>query len=179
MPYDPNPRECALASASASAPAPSALDLLHAFRRCAHLQGATKGCRPHGQGRVLAYLLREGPLTQRDLAERLERTPATLSQQLDAMEAAGLVVRCACEADRRTLVVSLTPEGGQAAHAAIDERRRVAEELFGDLDEADRRDLLRLLEGRLARWQGMAGEPGAPRDGRCDARQSARQDGCR
>lgn len=158
MPSDP------IAAVPSADPAPSALDLLHAFRRCAHLQGAPKGS--HGQGRILAFLLREGSHTQRELAERLERTPATLSQQLDAMEAAGLVARRTCEADRRTLVVSLTPAGEQAARAAVDERRRVAEELFGDLGDADRRDLLRLLEGRLARWQGIAEAPGekVPRD---------------
>ncbi len=96
--------------------APSTLALLQQFRRCAHLQRHTS---PHNGGtRILVKLLANGPVTQRALADLLERTPATLSQQLEPLEQRGLVGRAPLETDRRTMVVRLTEAGVAAAHEA-------------------------------------------------------------
>lgn len=70
---------------------PTTLPLLQQFRRCAHLMRHTSS---HGGGtRILVKLLLNGPVTQRALADLLERTPATLSQQLEPLERDGLVER--------------------------------------------------------------------------------------
>jgi MarR family transcriptional regulator for hemolysin len=56
--------------------------------------------------------LRPGPVaSQRELAEALDVRAATLTQQLDAMEAAGLVARIGDPANRRVRGVELTPAG--------------------------------------------------------------------
>lgn len=129
----------------------SNLALLRQFRRCAHLQhhASSSG----GRNRILATLHERGPMTQRALAERIERTPATLSQQLEPLEAAGLVVREPLPEDRRTVTVRLTASGEQAALEVLASRQRTANELFGALDDCDRADLARVL-GRLEeRWR--------------------------
>ena len=130
---------------------PTTLALLQQFRRCAHLMRHTSS---HGGGmRILIKLLLNGPVTQRALADLLERTPATLSQQLEPLERDGLVERAPLESDRRTLVVRLTEAGVTAAQEARQRNQRVADELFGPLDDADRRDLLRILGTLEASWR--------------------------
>lgn len=130
---------------------PTTLALLQQFRRCAHLMRHTSS---HGGGTcILIKLLMDGPVTQRALADLLERTPATLSQQLEPLERDGLVERAPLESDRRTLVVRLTEAGVTAAQEARQRNQRVADELFGPLDDADRRDLLRILGTLEASWR--------------------------
>ena len=130
---------------------PTTLALLQQFRRCAHLMRNTSS---HGGGtRILRKLLLNGPVTQRALADLLERTPATLSQQLEPLERDGLVERAPLESDRRTLVVRLAEAGVAAAQEARQRNQRVTDELFGPLDDADRRDLLRILGTLEASWR--------------------------
>ena len=137
---------------------PSTLALLQQFRRCAHLQRHTSA--PHGGTRILIKLLTNGPITQRALADLLERTPATLSQQLEPLEQAGLIECAPLETDRRTMVVRLTESGATAAHEAQAWRQQVADELFGQLDPRDRRDLLRILADLESSWRARAAGDG-------------------
>lgn len=153
------------AGPSGQAPQPldpsSPLALLRLFRRCAHLQRPADRT---GQNRILTCLLERGDMTQRRLAEVTQRSPATLCQQLEAMEQAGLVARKPSEADRRNVDVRLTDQGHQEARKAVASRQRRANELFGRLPETDRAELARIL-GTLERmWR-----EGAPEtDGRTD-----------
>lgn len=136
---------------------PTTLSLLQQFRRCAHLMRHSSS---HGGGtRILVKLLLNGPVTQRALADLLERTPATLSQQLEPLERAGLVERAPLESDRRTLVVRLTESGVAAAQEARVRNQRVADELFGSLDDADRRDLARIVGILEASWRARPTAP--------------------
>lgn len=129
------------------------LELLRLFRRCAHLQRPVERT---GQNRILITLREHGGMTQRKLAEATQRSAATLSQQLEAMEQEGLVVRRPNAEDRRTVDVALTPQGETAAQGALDERRRTADELFGGLSASDRAALARIL-GTLERsWRDRA-----------------------
>lgn len=138
----------------------SNLALLSLFRRCAHLQHREAG--PRGRTRILAMLLACGPITQRALADRLERTPATLSQQLEPLERLGLVERAPLATDRRTVEVRLTEAGVAAAQEALAERAQLADELFGGLSTVDRRELFRLLTLLGEQWcSGYQPEGGA------------------
>jgi MarR family transcriptional regulator for hemolysin len=55
----------------------------------------------HRQCQVLAWLSLEGPLSQVELAERMNIEPPTLVRVLDRMERDGLLAREACPGDRR------------------------------------------------------------------------------
>jgi MarR family 2-MHQ and catechol resistance regulon transcriptional repressor len=69
------------------------------------------------QYRVLAGLLREGPLSQQELNDRHFRTEYVASSTLASLEERGLVVRRGHEHDKRQRMVHLSPEG----HAFIEE----------------------------------------------------------
>jgi MarR family transcriptional regulator for hemolysin len=109
------------------------------------------------------------PGTQRQLAEAVGITEATLTHHLNAMDAGGLIARTRDAANRRVQVVTLTDQGDaaflalRAAAAEFDARLR-AGFADGELDA---------LGGQLARlaanagaappeggrpWQGLAGQ---------------------
>jgi DNA-binding MarR family transcriptional regulator len=60
---------------------------------------------------LLSALQREGELSAGQLATEVSLTPATVTQMLDALAAAGLVERTRSETDRRVVMTQLTPEG--------------------------------------------------------------------
>ena len=105
------------------------------------------------QGAALAVIERHGPLTPTELAarERIQRPTAT--RVLARLEEAGLVVRAADPADRRSSLVSVSPAG-----AALLEQLRTRKDAFlsGRLEQLgpdDRATLERaadLLEDLLA-----------------------------
>lgn len=81
--------------------------LAHAFQRVMNEELA-----PHGitfrQVQVLAQLALEGPVSQRELAERIRVEPPTLVGILDRMERDGWIVRRAAPHDRRKKLVAAT-----------------------------------------------------------------------
>jgi MarR family transcriptional regulator for hemolysin len=60
---------------------------------------------------VLFTLDSEGPLIQRELAQKLEVEGPTLVRRLDQLEGEGLVLRSASPSDRRATKVALTEAG--------------------------------------------------------------------
>ena len=72
---------------------------------------------PLGQGqlRILESLLREGPLSQRQLAQLCGIDDSTMSRSVDRLVQAELVRREAAPGCRRSLRICLTEAGRQAA----------------------------------------------------------------
>ena len=68
---------------------------------------------PHGityrQWQVLAWLALEGPVSQAELADRMDIEPATLVSVLGRMERDGWITREDCLTDRRKRLVHPTP----------------------------------------------------------------------
>jgi len=101
------------------------------------------------QSRVLRILARaDDPLRMSDIAARFEIAPRTATSMIDSLEAAGLVARGADPGDRRSVLVSLAPDGRELVERMGRLRRASAQELFGGLDDAEQQQLLDLL-GRL------------------------------
>jgi len=90
------------------------------------------------------------PMTQRQLADRLQLRGATLTHHLTAMESRGLVERVRSDQDKREVRVGLTPEGdalfGRLRQVAV----RFDAQLRRGLTEAETGVLHDLL-GRLER----------------------------
>jgi DNA-binding MarR family transcriptional regulator len=133
------------------------LDLLHAlnhaqgtyrrlFHRIAMDDAELKDKEMLGCGRMLHTLIREGDLTQKELAERLEVRPQSLTSALDRLEKAGFVERTRDAQDRRVQVVHLTPAGREMGELLHSLRRRAAEQYFSCLVPAEKEALSRLLE---------------------------------
>ena len=105
-----------------------------------------------GQGRLLVLLHLHGALTQRELIELTGRRSATLSEQLEGMEKAGLILRRKNEQDKRNVDVELTDAGRAAALQAIQNRQSYANELFGALPRQEKQQLAEILDGLLHTW---------------------------
>jgi MarR family transcriptional regulator for hemolysin len=87
---------------------------------------------------LVLLALRRGPVaSQRELADALGLRAATLTQQLDAMESAGLVVRTRDPANGRVHGVELTEAGLGLFDRLRDAARAHDEQLRGGLDESD------------------------------------------
>ncbi len=105
-----------------------------------------------GQGRLLILLHIHGALTQRELIELTGRRSATLSEQLEGMEKAGLILRKKNEKDKRNIDVVLTSQGEEAAKQAMKNRRQYADELFFGLPQDKKQQLSEILEALLENW---------------------------
>jgi DNA-binding MarR family transcriptional regulator len=95
--------------------------------------------------RALRVLNSSGPLRLGDLSERLQITPRSTTEVIDALEDRGFVTRSPDQTDRRATLVSLTLTG----RALFDQIRQVrsaeADRFFGALSAVDRRHLRRIL----------------------------------
>ena len=106
-----------------------------------------------GQKRILVMLSEQGPLTQRELTERLGIRPGSASEILAKLENAGLIARTPNELDRRTIDVELTEAGAEAAAESAEKRSKWSEEMFACLTPEEQETLLSLLEKIHADWE--------------------------
>jgi DNA-binding MarR family transcriptional regulator len=82
---------------------------------------------------LMWQLQQRGPCTQAALAAGLRVTPRTITALVDGLVATGFVTREPHPSDRRAALVTFTERGRAAARALVDDHRRLARQLFGDL----------------------------------------------
>ncbi|MEU4835822.1 MarR family transcriptional regulator [Streptosporangium sp. NPDC023615] len=114
--------------------------------------------------KVLHHLVASGPpyrATPSMLAEWLDTHPATLTNRLDRMERAGYVDRAHDPADRRRLLVGLTPAGRAVWQERMDQGDRSERALLAPLGPHER-ELLDDLLRRLVREAERNGPPLMP-----------------
>lgn len=113
-------------------------------------------------GLAVLHVLSTGPMTQRQIATKVQVEDQTMSRTLDRLERSGYVERRRDAGDRRRVVVSLTAAGRKTWMRAADVG--AAESYFRDVSddlEVLRRSLIRIIRGRsLQRWPHL-GEPRA------------------
>ncbi|MEV6561433.1 MarR family transcriptional regulator [Nocardia sp. NPDC051756] len=93
-------------------------------RRLRHLQLEDALTMP--ERTALARLDREGPATSAELARKEQITPQAMGATLSALQARGLVERHSDPADRRRVVLALTPAGSRV----LTEKRSAKTELM-------------------------------------------------
>lgn len=102
---------------------------------------------------MLLHFSRSGSLPMRKIGQRLQVHPTSVTNAIDRLESASLVKRLPHPTDRRTILVSLTPEGRKIALEATESLNR---EVFDDpgftLEELDQ------LIGLLAKLRSRAGD---------------------
>ena len=103
--------------------------------------------------RVLIVLNKTGLITQKDLTERLEIQPASVSDVLAKMESAGWITRVPNREDQRTMNVALTADGVAQANIAEEKRLQRHREMFSCLSPDEKDALLSLLEKINADWE--------------------------
>jgi MarR family 2-MHQ and catechol resistance regulon transcriptional repressor len=113
----------------------------------------------------LEALVREGPLTLGELAERLYVEKSTASRIVDALERKGYVARAPHPGDGRALRLTATPSGRRLVKKIRTSLVEEAKAVLADLSPAFRREAVRLLTGlmavaaeRLGRGPGGRGE---------------------
>ncbi|HUA29224.1 MAG TPA: MarR family transcriptional regulator [Streptosporangiaceae bacterium] len=152
-----------MADAETPADLSSALDMDTAQRVMGRLFGLAPrlvevqdlGAREYGmsyaRGRVVAALHASGPVLMRALSQAVGVTPRTITGLVDALEADGWVERRAHPSDRRATIVALTPAADAAFGRLLEAYRRLAQDLVGEIPEADQRCALAVIEHISAR----------------------------
>lgn len=97
------------------------------------------------QGRALRLVTELEPVRLTALAERLHIAPRSTTEVVDALEAAGLVVRVPDPRDRRATCVEVTPAGRVRASELEEIRDAVTEEFLTPLSPSQRQALDGLL----------------------------------
>jgi DNA-binding MarR family transcriptional regulator len=85
-----------------------------------------------------------GPMSRRQLAERLRCDPSNVTFLVDRLERRRLVVRSRAAGDRRVKALTLTPTGTEARHQLI--TTIAGSSIFSRLTRAQRRALVELLD---------------------------------
>ena len=98
------------------------------------------------QRRTLIVLYYSGGMSQRELTERLNIRPASMSEVLAKLTNKGMICREPFPGDNRTSFVSLTEEGKKQAIHSIELRTAMRDELLSPLNTGEREELLVLLE---------------------------------
>lgn len=84
----------------------------------------------------LTWLSREGPVTQKRLADHAVTDPMMTSQVIRALEGRGLVSRDVDPADRRARAVQVTTRGAELANAAVVAVEHCDQQFFSRLGTA-------------------------------------------
>jgi DNA-binding MarR family transcriptional regulator len=116
---------------------------------------------------VLATLRRSGPpfrLTPSQLFRSLVLSSGTMTNRVDRLEAAGLVVRTPDPKDRRSVLVGLTPPGRELIEAAFASHLQNLRLLLRGLDHTERSTLRRLLRKLLTTFESADTTNGARRE---------------
>jgi DNA-binding MarR family transcriptional regulator len=112
-------------------------------------------------GLAVLHVLLGGPLTQRELATRVQVEDQTISRTLERLERSSYVERHRDPTDRRRIVVSLTQRGRATCLRAGD--AGVAEGFFAALED-DLEPLRRALTAIVRHHSGLRWPEGQPED---------------
>jgi DNA-binding MarR family transcriptional regulator len=133
-----------LAQSAISDPSTPAGQLSLAFKRAMVAVRRLRGRETHRHGQLsyaqyglLFGLAGNCELSARELAEHADLAPATVTQMLDHLEAAGLVTRTRSEEDRRVVLSVLTERGAAVVaerQSAMEPRWRAALSEFSDVE---------------------------------------------
>jgi MarR family transcriptional regulator, organic hydroperoxide resistance regulator len=126
-------------------------ELSHAIAAVAraHLSVAGRLLRPHGlypgQELVLMRLWEADHQSQTELSKALGNDLSTVSRTVQSLERSGLVIRRPSQADRRSVIVSLTPAGSGLAEEIEQMWAELEAATAAGLSDRQRGELLRLL----------------------------------
>jgi DNA-binding MarR family transcriptional regulator len=146
--------------AQAIATARSALgELLGAERRLRARDQHRRDRMTYAQARALMALADSGgtaaDVSAGQLAKAADLHPATVTAMLDLLEDEGLVVRRRSDADRRCVLVALTPEGQALLERKRGEWSDQWDEMLADVDAEDIETAARVIRRLTAIFSGL------------------------
>ena len=104
---------------------------------------------------LLSALSRGGELSAGEIATETSLTPATVTQMLEALAAAGLVERSRSEVDRRVVTTRLTDEGRRRVERKETELVEKWREALADMPAKDIEAATRVIERLGAYLDGL------------------------
>ncbi len=108
--------------------------LLHRYRISTALSGLNIY---RGQPEILGYLLDNGECSQKQLAESMGVSAASIATSIKRMSKAGFVERTEDEADRRINRIRITPKGKKAFLAGRAECNKVDTQMFSGFTDSE------------------------------------------
>ena len=105
------------------------------------------------------------PLTPSQVADRVLIASATMTATLDLLERRGWIRRVPNPADRRSVLIEITPDGRATADQLLPGIRTVERSVLSALTPGERAQLLDLLSKILDRAAEVAAEPPEPLQG--------------
>src|SRR2546425_10439383 len=105
--------------------------------------------------RTLDVLEQEGPLPAGQLAKAVGLSTAAMTTVIDRLAARGFVARTSDPADRRRVIVELSPKLHQEMWPLYAPLAQMAEEVYSRFTEEELEVLLRFLETANERFAGM------------------------
>ena len=120
-------------------------DLMRNRRRL--MQQYFKGCGLfNGEPPMLFFIAEQDGITQKELAQRMQITPASVTVSVRRMETEGLVQRIPDTKDARVLHLHLTPKGRHLNQECLQVRDDLIRRLFCGYDAQDIEQMSRLLD---------------------------------
>jgi DNA-binding MarR family transcriptional regulator len=98
------------------------------------------------------------PQSPTGVASLLMCSTGAMTNRLDRLEKAGLIKRRHDTKDRRSILLSITPEGKKAAKRAAEARDALADKLVPELTAAERKTLVGLLRKMLLAFESAPAE---------------------
>ena len=124
------------------------IEHMHHLRRIKHQQNISRAVQ--GQSFMLWYIASQGGcVVPSDMSQQMNVSSARIAQGLNALEENGWISRRIDPADRRRILVELTPAGQAAAQERFDEIVRHTSDMLALLGPADAAEYVRLT-GKLA-----------------------------
>jgi MarR family transcriptional regulator, 2-MHQ and catechol-resistance regulon repressor len=110
---------------------------------------------------ILELLLHRGAQPVNEIGRRIDLTSGSITTAVDRLEARGLVTRSSDASDRRTRLVSLTPQGEARISQAFSEHKDAMDRAASGLSKAEQNTLLALMKklGLSAEQQLSGSEP--------------------
>ena len=136
----------------------AAVDRIHMLSK--HIKRSTEGVVARfglNSGAFYALLkLRVAPdqqMTAGDLAELLDLSTGAMTNRLDGLEEQGLITRERAAADRRSVLVAMTPKGQETLVNAVETAGKEERALFSTLSDAQHKQLNALLRMLVLSFQ--------------------------
>jgi DNA-binding MarR family transcriptional regulator len=98
------------------------------------------------QDLIIYHLAQQKGLNQKDLVEKLNITPASVSNLVNRMESEGLLVKVQDEKDGRKFSLSLTEKGQSFVSQVIGSWLKIQEEITEGFTNEEQATFLRLLK---------------------------------
>ncbi len=90
-----------------------------------------------GQPQIMDYLIKNGEATQRELADYLHVSPASVAVSIKRMAKAGLLEKTADENDLRFNKIKITPKGVEIERACRAEFDKIDRRMFNGFSEEE------------------------------------------